>query len=123
MCWTKLELAVERPSRRSFIRWMRPRGESVSCPHRRYVGHVGRQKPQCTQSSSRSRVDEMGCVELTFAGIICLSTQRYIEARRLAGAHIDIHREGLKPVLLDADAMRSFVELDNQAILPLRSSP
>ena len=32
---------------------MRPRGESISSPHRTYVGHVGRQKPQCTQSSMR----------------------------------------------------------------------
>ena len=30
---------------------MRPRGESISSPHSRYVGHVGRQKPQCTQVS------------------------------------------------------------------------
>ena len=33
---------------------MRPRGESISSPHSTYVGHVGRQKPQCTQSSMRS---------------------------------------------------------------------
>ena len=43
------------PSRACAIRWMRPRGESVSCPHRAYVGHAGRQKPQCTQSSISSR--------------------------------------------------------------------
>src|SRR5262245_21977908 len=30
---------------------MRPRGESISSPKSRYVGHVGRQKPQWTQSS------------------------------------------------------------------------
>src|SRR6185436_17246129 len=29
---------------------MRPRGESISSPHNTYVGQVGRQKPQCTQS-------------------------------------------------------------------------
>src|SRR6478672_13246723 len=29
---------------------MRPRGESISSPHSTYVGQVGRQKPQCTQS-------------------------------------------------------------------------
>src|SRR5579863_9665678 len=29
---------------------MRPRGESISSPHKTYVGHAGRQKPQCTQS-------------------------------------------------------------------------
>src|SRR5260370_21640235 len=34
---------------------MRPSGESVSCPHSRYVGHVGRQNPQWTQSSNKSR--------------------------------------------------------------------
>src|SRR3954452_20617763 len=31
---------------------MRPRGESISSPHSRYVGQVGRQKPQCTQSAT-----------------------------------------------------------------------
>src|SRR5688572_24859537 len=30
---------------------MRPRGESISSPHSRYVGHVGRQNPQCTHLS------------------------------------------------------------------------
>src|SRR5262245_61064066 len=30
---------------------MRPRGESISSPHSTYVGHVGRQKPQCTHLS------------------------------------------------------------------------
>src|SRR5258706_630051 len=30
---------------------MRPRGESISSPHRTYVGQAGRQKPQWTQSS------------------------------------------------------------------------
>src|SRR6266545_1934289 len=34
---------------------MRPRGESASWPQSRYVGHAGRQNPQCTQSSTRSR--------------------------------------------------------------------
>src|SRR5512146_1965405 len=33
---------------------MRPRGESISSPHSRYVGQVGRQKPQCTQSAISS---------------------------------------------------------------------
>src|ERR687893_1775133 len=33
---------------------MRPRGLSISSPKRTYVGHVGRQKPQWTQSSMRS---------------------------------------------------------------------
>src|SRR5687767_2950468 len=30
---------------------MRPRGESISSFQSRYVGQVGRQKPQCTQAS------------------------------------------------------------------------
>src|SRR5215467_10789924 len=30
---------------------MRPRGESISCPQRTYVGHAGRQKPQWTHLS------------------------------------------------------------------------
>src|SRR3954452_22217269 len=33
---------------------MRPRGESISSPHRAYVGQVGRQNPQCTQSEISS---------------------------------------------------------------------
>src|SRR6187549_2109478 len=36
------------------ISWIRPRGESISSPHRAYVGQVGRQKPQCTQSETSS---------------------------------------------------------------------
>ena len=35
----------------SSISTIRPRGESASSPHSEYVGQVGRQKPQCTQSS------------------------------------------------------------------------
>ena len=54
---------ARRPSRRArwrrratpFIRSMRPRGESISSPHDAYVGQAGRQKPQCTQSASKSR--------------------------------------------------------------------
>ena len=38
------------PSRRASMRWIRPRGESISSCQRTYVGHVGRQKPQWTQS-------------------------------------------------------------------------
>ena len=40
------------PSTCCFIRWIRPRGESISSPHSTYVGHVGRQNPQCTQCRS-----------------------------------------------------------------------
>ena len=52
---TKLPGLDSRLSRCCRIRWIRPRGESVSCPQSKYVGQVGRQKPQCTQSSRRSR--------------------------------------------------------------------
>ena len=38
------------PSSACCIRWIRPRGESISSPHSTYVGQVGRQNPQCTQS-------------------------------------------------------------------------
>ena len=38
------------PSRCDSISWIRPRGESISSLQSRYVGHVGRQKPQWTQS-------------------------------------------------------------------------
>ena len=40
------------PSRPWLIRWIRPRGESISSPHSTYVGQVGRQNPQCTQSAT-----------------------------------------------------------------------
>ena len=43
--------SVTVPSSRASIRWMRPRGESISSRQSTYVGHVGRQNPQCTQSS------------------------------------------------------------------------
>ena len=44
----------ERPVEVCSISWMRPRGESISSLQRTYVGHVGRQKPQWTQSPSAS---------------------------------------------------------------------
>ena len=40
------------PSTMPAIRWMRPRGESISSPQRLQVGQVGRQKPQWTQSET-----------------------------------------------------------------------
>ena len=43
------------PSSFASISWIRPRGESISSCQRTYVGHVGRQKPQCTQSRVSSR--------------------------------------------------------------------
>src|SRR4051812_50214382 len=51
-CWT-IESVIGAPCSPAFIRSIRPRGESISSPHSVYVGQVGRQKPQCTQSSSR----------------------------------------------------------------------
>ena len=44
--------AVNRPSITSFIKTIRPRGESISCPSSRYVGHAARQNPQCTHAST-----------------------------------------------------------------------
>lgn len=38
----------------AFIKTMRPRGESISSFHSTYVGQVGRQNPQCTQTSTSS---------------------------------------------------------------------
>src|SRR5687767_11293939 len=113
------------------MRWIRPRGESVSCPHKRYVGHVGRQKPQCTQSSRRSRPGAAECVELTNSdyiprfGTIELSLlhETYIEARRLARAYIDVDGKRLVAGLLDTDAMRSLRELNDKTILALRAAP
>src|SRR4051794_38904985 len=56
--WSKCRTIVSSigaPSRCCSMRWMRPRGESISSPQSRYVGQVGRQNPQCTQSATRSR--------------------------------------------------------------------
>ena len=39
-----------RTTRPAAMRSMRPRGLSISSPQSRYVGQVGRQNPQCTQS-------------------------------------------------------------------------
>ena len=57
-CSTTVSVSSIDPSTRPLIRWMRPRGESISSCHRVYVGHEGRQKPQCTQSAISS-----GCTE------------------------------------------------------------
>ena len=38
------------PSSADFINMIRPRGESISSPSSRYVGHADKQKPQCTQA-------------------------------------------------------------------------
>src|SRR5947208_10717756 len=46
--------APRRPSHTFFIRRMRPRGESISTPRTAKVGHVGRQRPQCTHRAIRS---------------------------------------------------------------------
>ena len=56
MCSTTAELTVIVPSASPFMSQMRPRGESASIwPSGPYVGHVGRQKPQCVQASMSSR--------------------------------------------------------------------
>ena len=57
------------PSRCASISWIRPRGESISSLQSRYVGQVGRQKPQWTQSlvSERSTSD-VGAHASTRAG-------------------------------------------------------
>ncbi len=56
MCSTTAELAVIVPSASPFMSQMRPRGESASIwPSGPYVGHVGRQKPQCVHASMSSR--------------------------------------------------------------------
>jgi hypothetical protein len=40
---------------------MRPRGESISSCHELYVGHAGKQNPQCTQSdNNESKVRDCG---------------------------------------------------------------
>ena len=59
-CSTTVRFSAIVPSSRASIRWMRPRGESISSLQSRYVGHVGRQKPQCTQSSTCSRITRRG---------------------------------------------------------------
>ena len=54
-CATTAASSAMTPSCTPFIRSMRPRGESISSPHDTYVGHAGKQNPQCTQSLIRSR--------------------------------------------------------------------
>ena len=53
-CPTIVSDSSEPSSRPAPISTIRPRGESISSFHSTYVGHVGRQKPQCTQSSISS---------------------------------------------------------------------
>ncbi len=55
-CFVTVSVSAIVPSRRASIRWMRPRGESISSCQRTYVGHVGKQKPQWTQSDVSSRI-------------------------------------------------------------------
>ena len=43
--------------------------------------------------------------------------QADVEAGGLARAHVDFDSERLKPVFLDAHAMRAFCELNQQAVL------
>ena len=52
---TKFSVRPMRPSDTARIRYTRPRGESISWPSTRYVGHWGRQMPQCTQSRMPSQ--------------------------------------------------------------------
>ena len=52
--WVTIDPLNGSPASPCAIRWIRPRGESISCPHSTYVGQVGRQNPQWTQSSIRS---------------------------------------------------------------------
>jgi hypothetical protein len=52
--WPTIDGLSGSPDRPCAIRWIRPRGESISSPHSTYVGQVGRQKPQWTQSAISS---------------------------------------------------------------------
>ena len=55
-CCATVAFSAIVPSRRASMRWMRPRGESISSRQSTYVGHVGRQNPQWTQSEVYSRI-------------------------------------------------------------------
>ena len=59
-CSTTVRLSATVPSSRASISWMRPRGESISSFQSRYVGQVGRQKPQWTHSRVSSRITRSG---------------------------------------------------------------
>src|SRR5882757_3594123 len=65
---------------------MRPRGESISSPHRTYVGHAGRQKPQWTQSSI-SAVSGGWCGSKLegLAGLSCVSCSILDSTNETAG--------------------------------------
>ena len=55
MCSANAPLGETRPSAARLMRWTRPRGESFSSRSTRYVGHAGRQSPQCTHVSRSGR--------------------------------------------------------------------
>ena len=57
-CCATVAFSAIVPSRRASMRWMRPRGESISSRQSTYVGHVGRQNPQWTQSDVYSRITQ-----------------------------------------------------------------
>ena len=52
--WKASDSGSRRPSTTACMRCSRPLGESFSSPRRLYVGHAGRQKPQCTHGSNLS---------------------------------------------------------------------
>src|SRR5579872_3135204 len=65
---TKVSVMPTSPWVPNCIRRMRPRGESISCPQSAYVGHDGRQKPQCTHLSMS--VSSGGCCWSKMLGLV-----------------------------------------------------
>ena len=63
--------SVRSPSSTSFISTMRPRGESISSPSTWYVGHAGRQKPQCTHvATARAMAVAMRVGRIGWNGVL-----------------------------------------------------
>src|SRR5438132_6872648 len=79
---------------------MRPRGESISSPQLWYVGHAGRQNPQCTQSSISLRSGtldsshEAARVETVLRIEVVLQALHEREARRRRAPRIDAQSVG-----------------------------
>src|SRR5947209_5878008 len=74
---------------------MRPRGESISSPQLWYVGHAGRQNPQCTHSSISLRSGmlqapyEAAWIEAMLRIEVVLEAPHEREARRRRSPWID----------------------------------
>ena len=96
---------------------MRPRGESISSPHSWYVGQVGRQNPQCTQSPRGQPA------QLTGDRSAMRSSVRVIAPSDPSGEPAGCHRVPRVELVLDAPASAAAREGTGPHISGQRPAP